>query len=401
MKLLCLLFLTTLVAAFPSEVLKRYLSDADGEALKRVFQVDPANLNIPPVTPGCIRIPGDDPNHQWQHSEQGQKRGPCPGLNVLANYNYIPRSGVASLVELIWGQMEGLGIGYDAAAFLAVNGVFLCGDIRTQKLSIGEADIGTNPKNLLGKPIGTAPACGLTNCHNFFEVDCSIGHDDADLHGGNTMYFNSTRWAILRDIANQFGGIYSRPAMAKIRDWEYNECVTRNPTCVRGAFGSVGFDIGQNLLNMAIPPADEWGVTLAAKYEYIAPFFGVKEVSPGNYIMDVGGEMLAPRSADDPHYYRRAFPLGLVEAAAAGLETFLSGQPSPHFPGFNANGVNTYILDVDHPLPNPLTPQSLICHLNRFVRTQTGCLVQFLPSLIGSAGLWVANALDRILTVTC
>jgi len=59
MKLVLLLFLTSLVAAFPLEVLKSYLSSekGDGEAMKRILQLLPADLSIPPYTTGVKKNP--------------------------------------------------------------------------------------------------------------------------------------------------------------------------------------------------------------------------------------------------------------------------------------------------------------------------------------------------------
>jgi hypothetical protein len=37
--------------------------------------------------------------HEFQppNLEGGDQRGPCPGLNALANHGYIPRNGVVSV----------------------------------------------------------------------------------------------------------------------------------------------------------------------------------------------------------------------------------------------------------------------------------------------------------------
>jgi hypothetical protein len=35
-------------------------------------------------------------------------RGPCPGLNVMANHGYLSRDGVASVVQLTTASNEGM-----------------------------------------------------------------------------------------------------------------------------------------------------------------------------------------------------------------------------------------------------------------------------------------------------
>lgn len=76
------------------------ISDSDSELRTRVLGADPgfdataqristtgANAFVPPG-PGDIR-------------------GPCPGLNALANHNYIPHNGVPTFAQAIAGTTTG------------------------------------------------------------------------------------------------------------------------------------------------------------------------------------------------------------------------------------------------------------------------------------------------------
>lgn len=38
--------------------------------------------------------------HAFQAPGEGDQRGPCPGLNVLANHGYISRDGITSFAEV-------------------------------------------------------------------------------------------------------------------------------------------------------------------------------------------------------------------------------------------------------------------------------------------------------------
>jgi Peroxidase, family 2 len=42
------------------------------------------------------------------NTETGDQRGPCPGLNAMANHNYLPHDGVATIQEFIDGTYEGM-----------------------------------------------------------------------------------------------------------------------------------------------------------------------------------------------------------------------------------------------------------------------------------------------------
>lgn len=47
--------------------------------------------------------------HEWRapNLAGGDQRGPCPGLNAMANHGYIPRNGVGSHVDFITGTHTG------------------------------------------------------------------------------------------------------------------------------------------------------------------------------------------------------------------------------------------------------------------------------------------------------
>lgn len=38
----------------------------------------------------------------------GDLRGPCPGLNALANHNYLPHNGFASVTQFVQATNEGI-----------------------------------------------------------------------------------------------------------------------------------------------------------------------------------------------------------------------------------------------------------------------------------------------------
>jgi len=391
----------TLAAAYPSEVLKKYLSSKESvENMKRIVTLLDPILTIPTVTEGVRAFPGNDTSHKFKRSKVGQQRGPCPGLNLLANYNCIPRNGIATLSQLIWGQMECLGLAFDSAAVLAVTGVGLCGDPRTQKLSIGGPDSDTNPLLYFGQP-----ACGLSNCTNSFEIDMSIAYDDRGLHNGDSLYFNSDRWKTQKAIAdNRFAGEWSYGAITEMRDFQYNECVKKNKDCTTVVFTTIGFNMGQNLVNRIMPPADPFGKNLPALYEYIAPFFAVTQNSDGTYSIDRGNEQLVPRSAADPHWYRRYPPLSLEEMASVGLFTLANGKPSPHLPGRN-NGVSpdTWVLDPFNQPPSNLTPNSLLCFFLTQVTQQASCIVKSNPNLLSPLTLtqWLTTGLNQWINLYC
>lgn len=75
-------------------------SEADSKLRTRVLGVDPgfnaAAQRISTTGANAFVPPG-----------AGDIRGPCPGLNALANHNYIPHNGVTTFTQAIDGTTKG------------------------------------------------------------------------------------------------------------------------------------------------------------------------------------------------------------------------------------------------------------------------------------------------------
>jgi len=122
---------------------------------------------------------GEDEAHPWQKAGHGDKRGPCPGLNVIANHGYIPRNGIVNPLQLMLGTYQGLHLSPDLSAFLAALSFVGMGDLTTMSLSIGS-------KYGLGD--------GL-NHHGILEGDASVTRGDH--HFGNS-------WDAQPELVEQF-----------------------------------------------------------------------------------------------------------------------------------------------------------------------------------------------------
>ncbi|XP_018916952.2 uncharacterized protein [Bemisia tabaci] len=124
--------------------------------IKPIF--DPVAQRVEVTSQHAFVAPGPD-----------DQRGPCPGLNAMANHNYIPRNGVATIQQLVEGCNKAYGMGRDLALVLAVYSCVMAGD--TTKESIG----GNTPK-VIGGPLGIPH--GLSFSHNKFETDASPTRGD-------------------------------------------------------------------------------------------------------------------------------------------------------------------------------------------------------------------------------
>ncbi|RCI12666.1 hypothetical protein L249_0877 [Ophiocordyceps polyrhachis-furcata BCC 54312] len=76
------------------------------------------NQNSPKIDPNDPRF------NEFMARKPGESRSSCPGLNALANHNFIPRSGRnLTMTDLVVGCYEGLGISPETAALISADGL--------------------------------------------------------------------------------------------------------------------------------------------------------------------------------------------------------------------------------------------------------------------------------------
>ncbi|KAJ3999793.1 Chloroperoxidase [Lentinula boryana] len=115
-----------------------------------------------------VRVP--IPGQQHEELLLFDFRGPCPGLNAMANHGYIPRKGIATIDEFVHGTQEVFGMGGDLALLLSIIGVQMGGEILSLSFSIGKGE-----NSILGPLLS---GNGLTGSHNNYEADVSPTRGD-------------------------------------------------------------------------------------------------------------------------------------------------------------------------------------------------------------------------------
>jgi hypothetical protein len=196
--LTALAFCATEVIAFPSRMFDLSMSEEEKRAIAGVAAAIEAGAKKKRV--GTPLAPGFSASQQYV-STTGEHafvppgptdlRGPCPGLNAMANHGYIPHNGVATITQFIQGTYDGkndlfldlvlpahreivFGMGVDLAAFLAVYGAVYDGDLTSWS-------IGGPPTfsllNMLGLGLLGAPQ-GISGSHNKYEADVSPTRPD-------------------------------------------------------------------------------------------------------------------------------------------------------------------------------------------------------------------------------
>ncbi|KAF6753963.1 aromatic peroxygenase precursor [Ephemerocybe angulata] len=157
---------------------------------------------LPPGPPPPLTFSGaklvNDKAHPYKAPRPGDIRGPCPGLNTLANHGYLPSSGVATPAQIITATQEGFNFAPGAARFATYSAHLVDGNLVTDLLSIGGKTAKTGPDT------GAPAIIGGLNTHSVFEGDASMTR--ADFHWGDNHSFNQTQFDLFVEYSNKYGG---------------------------------------------------------------------------------------------------------------------------------------------------------------------------------------------------
>ncbi|TFK21085.1 Cloroperoxidase, partial [Coprinopsis marcescibilis] len=197
---------------------------------------------IPPSPPGPLRFAGtklvDDREHPFRPPGPGDVRGPCPGLNTLANHGYISMNGVATPGQMIQAAQEGFNMHNGAVRLPAYSAHLMNGNLVTDLLSIGGKSRNTGP-DPRGQP---ALVAGISE-HGTFEGDASLTRADdffGDNHSFNQTMFGQHRFG---------GGFYNISVAAELRFQRIQQSIATNPEFdLRGfrhftSFGETAFAV--------------------------------------------------------------------------------------------------------------------------------------------------------------
>ncbi|KAF3003438.1 hypothetical protein E8E13_001966 [Curvularia kusanoi] len=160
-------------------------------------------------------------------------RGPCPGLNTLANHGYISRTGVDSVVAVTAASTAVFGMGVDLSAFLSVYSGVMAGDVTSFSIG-GKPKTGgllsglTSSLGLLGEPQG------LSASHNRFECDASPTRMDL-YKTGDAVSVNVPRFEKLAAMPKGPNG-YDITVMSKWRGACFNDSISTNGHFFTGPF---------------------------------------------------------------------------------------------------------------------------------------------------------------------
>ncbi|EME45343.1 hypothetical protein DOTSEDRAFT_170687 [Dothistroma septosporum NZE10] len=235
-----------------------------------------------------VPAPGDTVHEFRAPDAQTDIRGPCPGINTMANHGFLARDGITTYNELVDAQQNVYNVGYDLANLLATAGVGLDGDlVGTTKLSIG-CDASSRTATL-GNAL--ADELGLDG-HNHFEADTSLTRNDYFLANGDNHRLNTTLFTQMMQYCQ---GNCDLQHLALYREARYSASKADNGDFFFGP-GSLLLYGAASFLYELMPTANG-----TADEATMMSFFGVGKVN-GRYLAN-SGERLPPnwRARLDPY----------------------------------------------------------------------------------------------------
>ncbi|KAK1031227.1 hypothetical protein LTS16_018196 [Friedmanniomyces endolithicus] len=244
-----------------------------------------------------------EPGYTYKDPVSGDSRGPCPGLNLLANYGYLPRNGHVTFSEVLDATARGFNMGADLATVLLVFAVLTDGDIPTESFWLGS---------------GPGKVGGLER-HSTVEADISPNREDfyigcGDNHHLSSRLFQQNVYYATQDPNKQF----SLDCMSK--QWAANGkfSVKHNPYLYYFPFPSIvataAFNFYPNFFSNGT-----YGAGGVANYESISSIIGAK------LNKNTGHFEYVPERWPAQGWYRRSTEYGAVQALT---EAFTRIYPS-------------------------------------------------------------------------
>ncbi|KAH7104010.1 heme-thiolate peroxidase [Auriculariales sp. MPI-PUGE-AT-0066] len=166
----------------------------------------------------------NDKDHEFREPRATDARGPCPGMNSLANHGYISRTGVAEPAEMVTAVQEAYNMGWNIGTFITYASLLVEGNPLTNLLSIGRhSDLtGPNPEGFPKALVG-----GIAT-HGPFEGDTSQSR--ADFYWGDNVAFNESIFDQFLETCDRYDGLYNITSASEMRSQRYWHSRNTNPT---------------------------------------------------------------------------------------------------------------------------------------------------------------------------
>ncbi|KAF2764567.1 hypothetical protein EJ03DRAFT_346179 [Teratosphaeria nubilosa] len=242
----------------------------------------------------------------------------CPGLNALANHNYLPHNGFATIQQFIDGTTGVYGMGEDLAGFLAIYGALIDGDG-------------------LGWSIEGVPHTGIGGSHNNYEADSSPNRADLYQYGSNTKVVMEQFNHLYNMQPDASTANYNLEVLREYRGYRFQQSVSENPYFAYNAFA--GIEVSQAaftfIYRFMANKSAEYPEGILNK-DVLKSFYSIKG-NEGELYWQPGHEQIP-----NNWYGRNKVDAYTIPYFEADILYFAESQPEVLSIGCNAGKVNTF-----------------------------------------------------------
>ncbi|KAJ6620975.1 hypothetical protein B0H10DRAFT_1031548 [Mycena sp. CBHHK59/15] len=278
-----------------------------------------------------IEVTGE---HSFKPPGDDDMRGPCPGLNAMANHGFIPHDGVVTLTTGILQSNKVFGLGIDTAAFAGVLALFGADLLSLDfPFSIGGA---VQPGLLSGILGGTAT--GLSGTHNQFESDSSVTRGDYYQFQGNNHELQLRYFQALYDLQPESPDAnYNLDVIFHHSQIRFNQSVAEDPYFFYGPVEMLVSCLTHNLVPGLMSNHSAEHPDGILSQDVLKSIYAVSTAPDGSLRYTPGHERIPD------NWYRRSLldPYGAQHVIPDMLAMWLR-YPQLVLVGGNINGVNSY-----------------------------------------------------------
>jgi len=306
--------------------------------------------------------------HAFVAPGPNDQRGPCPGLNAMANHGYLPHNGVATISEFVSQTALVFGMGTDLGAFLSIYGALVDGD--GTSWSIGGPSSAVNG---LGSLVSTPQ--GISGSHNKYEGDSSPTRGDLYEYG-NDYKLVMSQFQQMYDLGKADDN-YDLDLLTNFRATRFQQSIENNPYFFYGPFsGVLVTPAAYTFIYRYMSNKSEEYPEGRLNGEVLKSFFSITG-DDGNFTYTEGWERIPE------NWYTRnaADPYGITGLT---LDTQAMGLQHPEFevPGGNTGTKNSYVGLDPSDLSGGVINAGNLATNNNAVCLAYQATLQFLPDVL-------------------
>ncbi|KAI1743859.1 Chloroperoxidase [Xylaria scruposa] len=334
--------------------------------------------------------------------QNGDLRGPCPGLNALANHGYIPHDGIVGFLDVLGPANTVYGMSLDLITLLAGVVTAYVGNPASLHPGFSIGGVSSKSSNILGNLLGLlGKPRGLIGSHNIIESDSSPTRNDLYVTG-NAYTMNMTLFERLLGFAGDDGFI-TMDGLADFAADRFSESIATNPIFYYGPYsGTIARNAGYAFMGRFLSNnTKEYPLGGHLSKEVLSSFFGVSQENGVNVYKE--GHERIPEN-----WYRRTVDYSLVDYNLD-LVAWAVKYPALLSIGGNQGQVNTFagvdIADLTGGVLNAATlleGNNLICFALTALKTFAPNSLSTIVKLIGTPLELVDNVLAApLLDLAC